>query len=563
MSALIAFIPIIVVVVLMVAFNWPAKRALPLAWILAFIIGMALWKMSFMHAIAYTITGFLGGFEVIVIIFGAILIMNTLSRSGAMAAINGMFSHITPDIRIQGIIIGFIFGAFIEGAAGFGTPAALAAPLLISVGFPPLAAAIVALQFNSVPVCFGAVGTPNNTAFQTVQDGLVSDTALREQWRTALNSWVAIDMAVCTLVILIVTIGILTKMFGKNKKFSDVFAVLPFIIYVTVLFDAIYITIAFNIGAELVSLVAAIITLLIVLVTSSKGFLIPKEPLLFDPKDTWDKTWVSTTEVDAPKISNMPLLKAWSPYFIISGFLVITRVCQKFGAGWAIWMKAFTVGTGTHDAGKGVILGLDWNWAILWSPGVTFTVVALITIALHGMKGEEFKAGLKDTLKMVSGAAVALIFGVAMVNIYRYTNIDNADMGSMLVTMAQALANIFKGAYIIIAPFIGVIGAFISGSNTVSNVLFASLQFQTATLTGLPVALVVALQCNGGAIGNMVCINNVVAATATTGTVGNEGRIIRVDFIPCVILCITVIIIIGIAIATGVNPVPDAVAAVK
>ena len=169
MYAIIAFIPIIVTVVLMVAFNWPAKRALPLAWILALIFGVALWKMSVSHAIAYTLTGFLSAFEVLVIIFGAILIMNTLKRSGAMDSINRMFNGITPDARLQAIIIGFIFGAFIEGAAGFGTPAALAGPLLISVGFPPLAAAIVALEFNSVPVIFGAVGTPTNTAFTTVQ----------------------------------------------------------------------------------------------------------------------------------------------------------------------------------------------------------------------------------------------------------------------------------------------------------------------------------------------------------------------------------------------------------
>ncbi|MBR5756262.1 MAG: L-lactate permease, partial [Firmicutes bacterium] len=160
MYALIAFIPIIVVIVLMIAFNWPAKRALPLAWVLSLIIAAIFWKMSPKSMIAYSITGFLSAFETLVIIFGAILIMNTLTRSGAMAAINGMFKGITKDFRILAIIIGFTFGAFIEGAAGFGTPAALAAPLLISVGFPPLAAAIVALEYNSVPVCYGAVGTP-------------------------------------------------------------------------------------------------------------------------------------------------------------------------------------------------------------------------------------------------------------------------------------------------------------------------------------------------------------------------------------------------------------------
>lgn len=555
MLALIAFIPIIVVVILMAALNWPAKKALIVSWALTFIIAIAMWKLTPAHAIGYTITGFLGGFETVVIIFGAILIMNTLSRSGAMAAINGMFMNMTPDIRIQAIIIGFLFGAFIEGAAGFGTPAALAAPLMISVGFPPLAAAIIALEYNSVPVCCGAVGTPNNTAFSTVAGGLVEDQGLRDAWQSKLNFWSTFDMAVCTIVILITATAILCKMFGKNRKASDFVPVIPFIVVVTVIFDVIYVTIAANVGAELASLLAGAITMLLSLGMAAKGILMPKEVLLFDPKDTWDKSWVSTTEVPEPKVSDMSLLKAWAPYFIVSGLLIATRVSQKFGFGFTNWMKTFTIGTGE----SGIFFGCNWNYAILWSPGVIFVITALITFAIHGMKGSEFKAGLSDTIKMVSGAAIALFFGVAMVNLFRYTNLDNPDMGSMLVVMAQALADIFKKAYIVIAPFIGVIGAFISGSNTVSNTLFASLQFQAAQLAGLPVALVVALQCNGGAIGNMVCVNNVVSACATTGTIGNEGKIIRTNVLPCVLLCATVIIVIFIAIQMGVNPVPEAV----
>ena len=135
MYAIIAFIPLIVVVVLMIAFKWPAKRALPLAWLLSLIIGGAIWKLGIMDMASLTINGFLSAFTTLFIIFGAILIMNTLSASGAMSAINGMFKGVTKDARILAILIGFLFGAFIEGAAGFGTPAALAAPLLISVGF--------------------------------------------------------------------------------------------------------------------------------------------------------------------------------------------------------------------------------------------------------------------------------------------------------------------------------------------------------------------------------------------------------------------------------------------
>lgn len=559
MYALIAFIPIIVTVVLMVVFNWPAKRALPLAWVLALIFGCAIWKMSVVHAIGYTLTGFLGAFEVLVIIFGAILIMNTLSRSGAMSAINRMFTGITPDSRLQLVIIGFIFGAFIEGAAGFGTPAALCAPLLISVGFPPLAAAIGALQLNSVPVPFGAVGTPTNTAYATIQDSLTS-LSDPNVWRLALTKWTAIPMAVGCFMIIIFSVGIMCKMFGKNKRFRDVVPVLPFIIYVAVLFDVLFIVFASFIGPELTSLLSAVITLFIVLFTTKKGFLVPKEVWTFDKKENWDKSWLNTTEIPAPKTSSMSLVKAWLPYFIIAGILVITRVSQANGATWANAMKTFTVGTGESH----VILGLDWNWAIAWSPGVIFVIVACVTFGLHGMKGEQIKGAFSDTFKQISGAAIALLFGVAMVNIFRYTNIDSSTMAAaadaikdpMLTVMAKALAAASHKAYIVIAPFIGVLGAFMSGSNAVSNTLFSSLQFETATIVGLPAVLIVALQNCGGAIGNMVCVNNIVAATATTGTIGNEGRIIRTNALPMVLFCAIVIVVMLIAMALGVNPVP-------
>ena len=154
MYPLLAFVPIIICIGLMLGAHLPAKRVLPLSWLAACVIAVLIWKMSLKDAAACTLTGFLQAFEILVIIFGAVLIMNTLSCAGAMASIRQMFCHITPDARLQAILIGFLFSAFLEGAAGFGTPAALAAPLMISIGFPPLAAAVVALIYNSVPVPF-------------------------------------------------------------------------------------------------------------------------------------------------------------------------------------------------------------------------------------------------------------------------------------------------------------------------------------------------------------------------------------------------------------------------
>ena len=553
MYALIAFIPIIVTVVLMVSFNWPAKRALPLAWILACVIAFAVWKMNVHDMAAYTITGFLSAFETLVIIFGAILIMNTLKRSGAMSAINGMFKGVTKDARILAIIIGWVFGAFIEGAAGFGTPAALAAPLLISVGFPPLAAAIVALICNSTPVCYGAVGTPTNTAFATVKDAVAAGGADPDTWKMALTKWSAISMAVGAFFIVFVAVCVLVKLFGKNKSFKDALPCIPFIVFTVAVFDIIYLLIATFIGPELVSLVAAVITLFVSIGAAKAGFLQPKETWTFAPEETWDRSWLSTTEVPEPKVSDMPLLKAFTPYIIIIAILVATRVCQNVGMGWASAMKAFTIGTGK----SGVILGLNWNWAILWNPGVIFIIVALLTIVIQGMKGSEVSGAWKDTGKQVSGAAIALLFGVAMVNIFRYTNVSSDVMdGSMLLIMARGLAALAGNAYVIVAPLIGVLGAFMSGSNTVSNTLFSSLQFETATILAMPQVFIVALQNNGGAIGNMVCVNNVVSACATTGTIGNEGKIIRTNIVPCIIYCAIVVIVLGGAMLMGINPVP-------
>ena len=567
MYAFIAFIPIILTIVLMVGMNKPAKIALPIAWVVTAVIAVALWGMPIVSGdgkslLGETILGFLSAFETLVIVFGAILIMNTLSQSGAMAAINGMFRGITPDARLQAVIIGFIFGAFIEGAAGFGTPAALAAPLLISVGFPPLCAAMVALIYNSVPVCFGAVGTPTNMAFTCVKDAVAGLGGNLDAWKMALSFWSALSMAIGCAFILIIGVGFVCRVYGKDRKFSDVVPVIPYILYVTILFDCFYLLIAAFIGPELVSLLPAIITLLVVMVTTKKGFLVPKDVWTFDRKDNWDKSWLATTDVPEPKVSDMNLVRAWTPYFIIAGVLVLTRVAQKFeadGAGLFSRMKSFTIGTGQ----SGIILGGNWNWAVLWNPGIVFIIVALLTTVLHGMSAESVSTAWRGALKQVKGAAIALLFGVAMVNIFRFTSMpaEKIPAGvaegvtySMLYSMAKGLADIAGSSFLVISPFIGVLGAYMSGSNTVSNTLFSSLQFTTAGLVGLPYVLIVALQNNGGAIGNMICVNNVVSACATTGTNGNEGKIIRANVVPCVCFCIIVIAVMGIAIAMGVNP---------
>ena len=551
MTALIASLPILLVIVLMLAFNWPAKRALPLGWVLAVVIALLYWKQDFTTSAAWALDGFLEAIGTLVIILGAILIMNTLKHSGAVTAIQRVFNNVNPDRRIQAIIVGFVFAAFIEGAAGFGTPAALAAPLLISLGFPPLCAAIVALIYNSVPVVYGAVGTPTNTAHAVTVQAAEALGADPEAYRMALTKFSAISQATCALFIVFFGVFVMCKMFGKNKSGKEAFAALPFALFTAVVFDVVFLALAFFFGPEFPSLIGAIVTLAIVIFAARAGFLCPKKTWDFEPRSEWDASWLSKQEVKQDVDNGMSAVLAWVPYVLIALILVGTRL-NWFGLKTLLTSDAFKVSIKNILGNENV--NWTWNWG--WCPGIfPFILVCILTFFLHRMPGAKVKEAFVDTFKQTSGAAIALFFGVSMVYIYRNTGMNAVLTDkSMLYVMAEALANIFKGAYVIIAPVIGVLGAFMSGSNTVSNTLFAGLQFQTAQLVKMSPVLIVALQNIGGAAGNMICVNNVVAACATTGTMGNEGKIIRTNALPCLIYCIIAILVLGGLIVAGVDP---------
>ena len=559
--ALVASIPILLVIVLMIALNKPAKVALPIGWVVALAIALFYWKQDTTTAIAWALDGFLEAIGTLVIIFGAILIMNTLKHSGAVTAIQRVFNNMNPDRRIQAIIVGYVFAAFIEGAAGFGTPAALAAPLLISLGFPPLCAAIVALIYNSVPVVFGAVGTPTNTAATIVGQSVTELGGDTEAYRMALTKFSAISQATCGLFIVFIGLFVMCRMFGKNRSGKDAVAALPFALFTAIVFDVFYLIMAIFFGPEFPSLVGAILTLFVVILAARKGFLCPRQVWDFEPREQWDTSWLSKQEVKKDVDNGMSAIVAWLPYVLIALILVGTRL-NWFGLKTLLTGDAFKVKISN-------ILGIEkvnwtWNWG--WCPGIfPFILVCILTFFLHKMPAAKVKEAFSDTFKQCLGAAIALFFGVSMVYIYRNTGM-NAQLvsnpnESMLYVMALALAHIFQSAYIIIAPIIGVLGAFMSGSNTVSNTLFAGLQFQTATLVKMSPVLIVALQNIGGAAGNMICVNNVVAACATTGTMGNEGRIIKTNIIPCLIYCVIAILVLGGLILSSADPLGLAAAA--
>lgn len=530
MLAFLSFLPILLTLVLMAVFNTPARKALPASFVVCVLSAVFIWKMEPLSVAAYSIYGFLSSLDVLLIIFGAILLMNTLKLSGAIAAINRGFTSISSDRRVQAIIIGFLFGSFIEAAAGFGTPAALAGPLLVSLGFPPLAAATVALIYDSTSVCFGSVGTPVN-AIMTILSGQVAAYGGDEAFLMSVSRWCAVLHATAGIFVPFLGLCVLTKFFGKEKSFRPAVKALPFSLFAGTVFAVPYILVATFLGPDFPALAAALISLPTVIFAAKKGFLTPKDNWDFPKKEKWDESWCAKQMVAREAEAKMSLLKAWTPYLFIALILVVTRIP-------AIGLKGLLNNENLSIKVNDILGVKNLNYSLKWAyiPGVIpFTLVAIITQLVFKMTKSEIKTVWKDTVKQISGAAVALVFGVALVQVMRYSDFNRSGLDSMMLIMAQFLANMAGRAYIALAPFIGVLGSFVSGSNTVSNTLFTQLQFDTARLVNLAPAIVVALQNIGGATGNITCINNAVAACATVGTSGAEGKIIRMNVVPMIL----------------------------
>jgi len=542
MLAIFAFLPILATLVLMMVFNWPAKRCLLISWLMACVFAFVLWKVDLLALVASSVYGMLSSMDVLIIITGAILLMNTLKASGATASINRGFMNICPDKRVQACIIGFSFCSFIEAAAGFGTPAALAGPLMVSLGFPPMAAAMIALVCDSTAVSFGAVGTPVTSALNAL--GLTGNAAFTAQF----SFWTALPHAImCTFLPLIVLM-MTTKFFSHDKSIKPALEAAPFAIFSGLSMAVPMLLLAIFVGYEFASLIGALISIAVSVVAAKKGFLVPKKTWNFGDPEKWEKDWLATTEVSPVAESNMSLLMAWVPYLLVAVILVLTRIPQLGIKGILNSGLPFVVGI------KNLFGFSNLNWSLKWAylPGTFFVLVSLVTNVLHKMDASKIKQSWKDTLKQVSGAALALLFGLALVEVLKYKGPAGF---SMMDEMANALAMVGESLYVLIAPFIGVLGAFVSGSATVSMNLFTNLQYNTANVLGIPAVFVVSMQCVGAAIGNMVCINNAIAASATIGTTGKEGNLIKINAIPMVYYAVGTAILFYIVLALGITPI--------
>ena len=540
--ALFSAIPIAIALILMVGMRWPATKAMPVSWLAAVLAGIIFWQMPVGYVAALSIQGVITAIGILIIVFGAILILMTLRDSGGMETIQSGMQDISPDMRVQAIIIGFLFAAFIEGAAGFGTPAALAAPLLLALGFPPLAAAIICLTFNSFPVTFGAVGTPIILGLNFLRD--LVDQALAvgapalnftdyESFGMLIGQWSTLLHLPMIIILPIFMLGFITRFFGPNRSWSDGFGAWKFCVFAAVAFALPYLIFAWFVGPEFPSLIGGLIGLGIVVWGAKRGIAVPKDVFTFGTQKDWDPEWTGTVSaVEGSKFkASMSQFKAWSPYMLIGLILVLTRIEQLGLKG---WLSGITISF-QNILGYEAVSG---SLAVLYLPGtIPFMLVAILTIFIHQMSFDKVKSAWVDAIKRIKNPAIALFFAVALVSIFRGSGIADQALNpnlypSMPLAMAEAIAAMAGQSWPMFAGFIGGLGAFITGSNTVSNLLFAEFQWGMASQLDLPHQIIVAAQAVGGGFGNMVCIHNIVAVCAVVGLSGREGLILRKTFWP-------------------------------
>lgn len=524
-ALLTALMPVLTVFIFLVLLRMPAVRAMPISFALTAITAFLIWRMPLVHILAASLEGLVIAASILWIIFGAILLLNTYRIGGAIHIIRQGFERLTADRRAQLLIVAWLFGAFIEGAAGFGTPAALAAPLLVALGFPPLAAAATALIADSSPVIFGAVGTPVLIGVgQGLQQGpSLAPAVLAALGGRALPTFLhhsaivaaTIDLFSGTLIPLIL-VTLLTRFFGLRRSWREGLAFWPFALFAGLAYTVPTWLAAYLFGPEFPALLGGWVGLLLVVLAARRGFLLPATP--------WDFDVPAPREPDSPSQAALSLGRAWLPYLIVAVLLVLTRLEElPFKAA----LQSLTVGW------ENILdTGISTAFAPLYLPGTIFVVAVLAAFRLHHLSPEQMRTVTRQSLRTLAGSALTLCTALPMVRIFINSSVNAAGLHSMPLELATLVAAAVGGAWPLVAPLIGALGSFISGSATFSNMMFSLLQFSVAQQTGLNPANVLALQMLGAAAGNMVCVLNVVAAASVVDLLGEEGRIIRFTLPP-------------------------------
>lgn len=397
---------------------------------------------------------------------------------------------------------------------------------------------------------FGAVGTPIVVGVAGGLDKAGITTQLVENgsnWEVffrLITSEVALTHATVGILMPLFMCAMLTRFFGKNKSWAEGLAIAPFAIFAGIAFVVPYAAAGVFLGPEFPSMIGALVGLLLVVPAAKAGFLVPRQNWDFADAKDWPANWMGNIQIKLDSLTARPpmsITMAWLPYVLLAGLLVLSRVNADVKA---FFSNNLVLGW-TNLLGE---TGVSGSIQFLYLPGGIMVLVVLATFLLHRMKFSELTAAVGESSRTLLGAGFVLIFTIPMVRILINSGVYMGDLPSMPRAMAQLVATSVGDIYPFFSSWVGALGAFIAGSNTVSNLMLAQFQFDTAQLINVSGAMLVASQAVGAAAGNMIAIHNVVAASATVGLLGREGETLRMTIIPTIYYLVMTGIITMVAI---------------
>jgi len=513
LSTIVAALPVLVLLGLLAGFKVRAHLCAVagaataiLCAILVFHMPVQLATVSFAYGMAY------GLLKIVWIVVAAVYLYDITVATGQFEIMKHSVAGITADRRLQLLLIAFCFGAFIEGAAGFGTPVAIAGAFMIGLGFKPFHAAALNLIANTAPVAWGAIGTPVHA--------LAAVTALPE---SDLNAMIG---RILPFTAIIVPFWLVRAM----VSWSETFEVLPAILVVGLSFAGMQYFWSNHMDSNLVDIMAGVVSMVVTL-----AFL-----RVWKPKKIW--RFEDEREEDAAKLerkeavkhyTGAQIAKAWLPFAVLSLFVLMwglpsvktamgkaTTPAFKSG-GWevpylhkAVFRAQPVVAKPTAENAK-----FDFNW--LTATGTGCFLAALLAGVLLGLRpGAMFKI-FGQTVYRMRFAVIAMACMLGLGYVTRYSGMD-AVLGLAFTRTGWLFP--FFGSYI------GWLGVALTGSDTSSNVLFGGLQKITAQQLNLSPILMCATNSAGGVMGKMIDAQSICIATAATNQVGNEGGIFRFVF---------------------------------
>jgi len=526
-----AALPIGFLIIVMTKKNGlPSTVAFALAALLTYVVRIGFFKMSPNLAHAAIVSGLLQALTPISIVFGAIFFFVALERSGAMETLRLWLNGVSRNPVAQLMIVGWSFIFLIEGASGFGTPAALAAPILVGLRFPPLRVAVLCIVMNAVPTSFGAVGTP--TWFGLGSLGLAESQLLEIGLKTALLHTAA--AVIIPVIALRFVVG--WKEIRRNLLFVQlaIFAsVLPMVAVA-----------AFN--YEFPSVAGGMVGLLTTILLARNGIGLAKEEE--EEANAASSVAPSSQLVNPqnPEASHLPagdVFRALAPLLATIGILLVTRIpflgLRQLLTSEADWLSIPLGRLGIFSLSPSLvfqlrgILGEDLHWshALWYVPSILpFFVAAALALLLYRCPPSVFGEVAKETFARLRNPVIALFGALIFVQLLKI----GGERASTRI-LGDALAAASGGLWIYFAGFLGALGSFFSGSNTISNLTFGPIQLRIAQDLGVSPTTMLALQTVGAAMGNMVAVHNIVAVCAVLGLKNQEGAIIKKTFIPTLV----------------------------